>query len=81
LASPRLVLQRFALDERAETTLAFLAECFEALGGVPKTMLADRMGCLRGGVVANKVGSDSEQGISVKMPAPDYSGTGTLRAV
>ena len=26
---------RFAADERAETTLALLAECFEALGGVP----------------------------------------------
>jgi hypothetical protein len=32
-----------------------LAECFESLGGVPKTVLADRMGCLKGGVVANKV--------------------------
>jgi transposase len=46
---------RFALDEGAETTFAMLAECFEALGGVPKVVLADRMGCLKGGVVANVV--------------------------
>jgi transposase len=46
---------RLAADERAETTLALLAECFEVLGGVPKVVLADRMGCLKGGVVANKV--------------------------
>ena len=32
-----------------------LAECFETLGGVPKTVLADRMGCLKAGVVANVV--------------------------
>src|SRR5262249_5969698 len=38
---------RFAADERAETTLALLAECFEVLGGVPGTVLADRMGCLK----------------------------------
>jgi transposase len=52
---------RFADDERASTTLALLAECFEVLGGVPKVVLADRMGCLKGGVVANLV-----------VPAPDY---------
>ncbi|GAA0968865.1 hypothetical protein GCM10009555_015000 [Acrocarpospora macrocephala] len=46
---------RFAGNERAETTLALLAECFETLGAVPKAVLADRMGCLKGGVVANKV--------------------------
>ncbi len=45
----------FADNLRAETTLAALAECFEALGGVPKTVLADRMGCLKGGTVANVV--------------------------
>src|SRR4051794_34384944 len=28
---------------------------FEALGGVPKVVLADRMGCLKAGVVANIV--------------------------
>jgi hypothetical protein len=32
-----------------------LAECFEVLGGVPGTVLADRMGCLKGGVVASVV--------------------------
>ena len=39
----------------------FLAECFEILGGVPKVVLADRMGCLKAGVVANLV-----------VPVPDY---------
>ena len=51
----RVRFVRFAADERAETTLALLAECFEALGGVPGKVLADRMGCLKGGVVANVV--------------------------
>ena len=46
---------RFAADEKAGTTFALLAECFETLGGVPGTVLADRMGCLKGGVVANVV--------------------------
>ena len=32
-----------------------------SLGGVPKVVLADRMGCLKGGVVANVV-----------VPTPDY---------
>lgn len=45
----------FATDEKAETTLAMLAECLEELGGVPKVVLSDRMGCLKGGVVANVV--------------------------
>ncbi|MGH3599106.1 MAG: IS21 family transposase [Pseudonocardiaceae bacterium] len=52
---------RFAADEQQATTLGMLAECFEVLGGVPKTVLADRMGCLKGGVVANVV-----------VPSPDY---------
>ena len=55
LAWSRVRFIRFADNERSATTLAFLAECFEDLGGVPKTVLADRMGCLKGGVVANKV--------------------------
>ena len=55
LAWSRLRFVRFARDERAETTLAMLAECFEVLGGVPGKVLADRMGCLKGGVVANVV--------------------------
>ncbi|GGL60131.1 hypothetical protein GCM10014719_71620 [Planomonospora parontospora subsp. antibiotica] len=55
LAWSRVRFVRFADNERAETTLALLAECFESLGAVPKAVLADRMGCLKGGVVANKV--------------------------
>jgi transposase len=55
LAWSRWRFVRFAVDERSETTLAMLAECFELLGGVPKVVLADRMGCLKGGVVANVV--------------------------
>ena len=55
LAWSRVRFVRFAADERADTTLAMLAECFEVLGGVPGVVLADRMGCLKGGVVANVV--------------------------
>jgi hypothetical protein len=55
LAWCRVRFVRFAHDERADTTLALLAECFDHLGGVPGVVLADRMGCLKGGVVANKV--------------------------
>ena len=51
LAWCRVRFVRFARDEQAATTLAMLAECFE----VPGTVLADRMGCLKGGVVANVV--------------------------
>jgi transposase len=61
LAWSRVRFVRFAADEKAATTLAMLAECFEVLGGVPRTVLADRMGCLKAGVVANVV-----------VPAPDY---------
>jgi transposase len=61
LAYSRVRFVRFASDERAETTLGLLAECFEALGGVPKVVLADRMSCLKGGVVADVV-----------IPTPDY---------
>jgi transposase len=55
LAWSRVRFVRFAADEKSETTLRMLAECFEVLGGVPKTVLADRMGCLKAGVVANVV--------------------------
>jgi transposase len=61
LAWSRWRFVRFATDERAVTTLRLLAECFEVLGGVPKVVLADRMGCLKGAVVANVV-----------VPTPDY---------
>lgn len=52
---------RVARDQKAATTMSMLAECFELLGGTPKVVLADRMGCLKGGVVAN-----------VMIPTPDY---------
>jgi transposase len=55
LAWSRVRFVRFAADEKAATTLGLLAECLEVLGGVPKTVLADRMGCLKAGVVANVV--------------------------
>jgi transposase len=61
LAWSRFRFVRFAADEKAATTLGLLAECFEVLAGAPKTVLADRMGCLKAGVVANVV-----------VPAPDY---------
>lgn len=57
----RVRFVRFAADETQATTLALLAECFEILGGVPAVVLADRMGCLKGGIVANVV-----------VPAPGY---------
>ena len=52
---------RFATNQQRETTLALLAECLALIGGVPKVVLADRMGCLKAGVVANVV-----------VPHPDY---------
>ena len=61
LAWSRHRFVRFAPDEQQATTLGLLAECFEELGGVPKLVLADRMACLKGNVVANVV-----------VPAPDY---------
>jgi hypothetical protein len=61
LAWCRVRFVRFAADERAATTFALLAECCEVLGGVPKVVLADRMGWVKGGVVAGRV-----------VPTPDY---------
>ena len=55
MAFSRWRFVRFAADEKAATTLEMLARCFEALGAVPKVVLADRMGCLKGAVVANIV--------------------------
>ena len=40
---------RVATDQRRATTLALLAECFEAMGAVPAVVLTDRMACLRAG--------------------------------
>lgn len=45
----------FADDQRADTTFTALAACFEALGGVPATVLSDRMGCLKATTVAGLV--------------------------
>jgi transposase len=61
LAWSRWRFVRFAAREDQPTTLRLLAECFETLGGVPAVVLADRMGCLRGGVAANVV-----------IPTPGY---------
>ncbi|MGY1989173.1 IS21 family transposase [Mycolicibacterium fortuitum] len=61
LAYSRWRFVRFAADEKACTTLAMIAEALEAIGGVPAKILADRMGCLKGGVVANVV-----------VPTPGY---------
>ena len=63
LAWSRWRFVRLAAGEKAATTMALLAECFEALGGVPKIVLADRMGCLKSAVVANLV-----------VPTADYVG-------
>ncbi|WP_083658267.1 IS21 family transposase [Mycolicibacter nonchromogenicus] len=55
LAFSRWRFVAFATDQRASTTLALIAEAFGAIGGVPARVLADRMACLKGGVVANVV--------------------------
>jgi transposase len=55
LAWSRWRFVRFAADEQAHTTMGFIAEAFVAVGGVPAKTLTDRMGCLKGGVVANLV--------------------------
>jgi transposase len=61
LAWSRWRFVRFAQRQDQATTLRLLAECFELLGGVPGVLLTDRMGCLKGGVVAD-----------VMVPAPGY---------
>ncbi|TAL07570.1 MAG: IS21 family transposase [Chloroflexota bacterium] len=61
LAWSRYRFVRFASDQTRATTLRLLAECFEELGAVPAVVLADRMACLKNGVVANVV-----------VPHPDY---------
>jgi hypothetical protein len=63
LAWSRVRFVRFARDQRRETTLRLLGECFETLGGVPAVVLTDRMACLRAGIVANVV-----------VPHPEYVG-------
>lgn len=61
LAFSRWRFVAFATDETAITTLGFIAQALEEIGGVPKRVLADRMGCIKGGVVANVV-----------IPTPQY---------
>jgi len=51
----------FADNLGSDATLGALAACFEELGGVPRTALTDRMGCLKGGTVAG-----------VMVPTADY---------
>src|SRR3984957_8349216 len=55
LAWSRVRFVAFADNLGAEATMACLAECFEAFGGVPRVALTDRMGCLKGGTVAGLV--------------------------
>ena len=59
LAFSRWRFVAFATDQRASTTLALIAEALGAIGGVPARVLADRMACLKGGVVANVVDTHS----------------------
>ena len=61
LAFSRWRFVRIATDQKASTTLALIAEALAAIGGVPARVLADRMACLKGGVVANVV-----------VPTPEY---------
>jgi len=61
LAWSRFRFVFFADNLRAETTMAALAACMETIGGVPKTLLTDRMGCLKGATVAGLV-----------IPTPEY---------
>ena len=49
LAWSRFRFVYFADNLGAQSTMAALAECMETIGGVPKTLLTDRMGCLKGG--------------------------------
>ena len=61
LAWSRFRFVYFADNLGAQATMAALAECMETIGAVPKTLLTDRMGCLKGGSVAGLV-----------VPTPDY---------
>ena len=61
MAWSRVRFVYFADNLGAESTMTGLARCFEYLGGVPKTALTDRMGCLKGDTVAGLV-----------VPTPTY---------
>jgi hypothetical protein len=55
LAWSKFRFVRVARDQKAVTTMRLLAECFETIGGTPKVVLADRMGCLKCGVVVGRL--------------------------
>jgi len=55
MAWSRVRFVYFADNLGADSTMTALARCFEYLGGVPKTALTDRMGCLKGDTVAGLV--------------------------
>jgi hypothetical protein len=59
LAWSRVRFVRFAANERSETTLRMLAECFEVLGGVPNTVLASLVASVnsRGGLAVAQPGA------------------------
>ena len=61
LAWSRFRFVFFADNLGADTTMAALALCMETIGGVPKTLLTDRMGCLKAATVAG-----------LDIPTPDY---------
>ncbi|MGB7228500.1 MAG: IS21 family transposase [Candidatus Acidiferrales bacterium] len=61
LAWSRFRFVSFSDNLGADATMAALAQCMETIGGVPKTLLTDRMGCLKAGTVAGIV-----------IPTPDY---------
>ncbi|MFJ9370485.1 IS21 family transposase [Nocardia sp. NPDC101769] len=61
LAFSRWRFAAFAADQKQSTTLAMIAQALAAIGGVPAKVLADRMGCLKAGVVADVV-----------VPTPEY---------
>jgi hypothetical protein len=61
MAWSRVRFVYFADNLGAEATMTALARCFEYLGGVPRTALTDRMGCLKGDTVAGLV-----------IPTPTY---------
>lgn len=51
----RIRFVRISRDQTRATTLRLLGECFETIGGVPQVVLADRIACLRGPIVAGRV--------------------------
>lgn len=51
----RVRFVRIARDQTQPTTLTLLGECLESLGGVPAVVLTDRIACLRGPIVADRV--------------------------